>query len=265
MKLEILDSKGEVIRKYSSKKEEPKEKQQEWDAPDESEPLPVEVGMNRFTWDLKYEAPHKVPGVVLDGGDEPEGPWVVPGTYQVRLTALGKSLTQSVDVTLDPRLKTSQGDLQKQLELALKLRTSLNQTHDAIREILDVRSQLDALQARLAKDAAAKSIVEQAKALEDTITPIQDALYNKNIQSTEDSLNYPVRLNNKLSVLGELVESADTAPTEQSGQLYEVLARQADELAAKWNEVKSKELAALNVEIRKKDIPAIAPLPAKEE
>jgi photosystem II stability/assembly factor-like uncharacterized protein/DNA-binding FrmR family transcriptional regulator len=265
IRLEVLDSKGKVIRKYTSKKEEEEQKQQEWDAPDEVGPLPAEAGMNRFTWDLKYEGAHKVKGVVYDGGEPPKGPYALPGKYTLRLTAGGKTLTQMVDVALDPRLNASAEDLQKQLELALKTRDLLNITNDSIRDMRDVSDQLDGLQKRLANDASAKAILEQAKAVEEKITPIVNALYNKNIQSTEDSLNYPVKLNNQVSVLGDMIESADTAPTEGQSQLYEDLTKKVNEQVQRWNEVRSKDLAMLNAEIRKKDIPAIAPAPAKTE
>jgi photosystem II stability/assembly factor-like uncharacterized protein len=259
--LQILDEKGTVVRKYTSKKpEEPEAKQQEWDAPaEESKQLPAEAGMNRFTWDLKYEGPRKVAGIVYDSGDEPEGPWVLPGKYELQMAAGGKRLTQTVAVSLDPRLTVSEDDLRKQLDLALKIRDKLDQANDTVREIRDVNMQLEALRKRLVNDAAGASIAADAKSVQEKMGPIEDALVNKSIQSTEDSLNFPVRLNNKLSVLGEVVESADTAPTEQSYAVYEVLSKDADAQVVKWGELKGKELAALNEEMQKKGIGAIGP------
>ena len=264
--VQILDQKGTVIRKYTSKKPEAETKQQEWDAPaEEAKQLPAEAGMNRFTWDLKYEPPRKVAGIVYDGGDEPEGPWVLPGKYELRLTAGGKTLTQTVDVTLDPRLKVTEDDLQKQLELALKIRDKLDEANEIVRQIRDVNGQLEALRKRLANDPAAASIIADAKTIQEKMSPIEDALVNKNIQSTEDSLNYPVRLNNKLSVLGDVVESADTVPTEQSYQLFEVLSKQTDAQAAAWSDLKGKDLSTLNDEMRKKNIGAIGPASSQPE
>jgi len=265
--LQIVDEKGTVIRKYSSKKpDEAETKQQEWDAPEEgAKQLPVEAGMNRFTWDLKYEGPRKVPGILYDGGDEPEGPWVLPGKYELRLTAAGKTLTQSVEVGLDPRLTVSAEDLRRQLDLALKIRDKLNEANETVREIRDVNGQLEALRKRLANDSAGATIIANAKVVQEKMSPIEDALVNKNIQSTEDSLNYPVRLNNKLSVLGEAVESADTAPTEQSYQVYESLSTQTDAQVGRWSDLKRRDLAVLDEEMQKKNIGAIGPAAPRPE
>ena len=61
--LEILDTQGKLVRKYSS--QEPKKKRQVAEIESEFEDfmpsaapkLPVKAGMNRFTWDARYEAP----------------------------------------------------------------------------------------------------------------------------------------------------------------------------------------------------------------
>src|SRR5207253_2434641 len=48
------------------------------------------------------------------------GPWVVPGQYTVRLSANGTSLTRSLIVKMDPRIKVSDSDLQAQLSASQK-------------------------------------------------------------------------------------------------------------------------------------------------
>jgi photosystem II stability/assembly factor-like uncharacterized protein len=56
-------------------------------------------GMNRLIWDLRH--------TVIDGFGDPgsNGPFVVPGTYTVRMDAGGVSMTQMVEVREDPRLE----------------------------------------------------------------------------------------------------------------------------------------------------------------
>src|SRR5271169_3613281 len=91
--LEILDSNGKVIRKYASKKEGEHE-----DAGDDGggggrggvTTLPLEAGLNRFVWDLRYEPSSRVPGAISWGG-RPIGPLAAPGKYQVKLMVTGKS------------------------------------------------------------------------------------------------------------------------------------------------------------------------------
>ena len=50
---------------------------------------------------------------------EPRGPWAVPGTYTVRLSVDGRTLSQPLRVKLDPRVKSSAEDLRAQFERSM--------------------------------------------------------------------------------------------------------------------------------------------------
>src|SRR5260370_12559328 len=147
-KLEVLDNQGKVIRSYTSeqKKSERAAEERGRDVPEEH--IPAKAGLNRFTWDLRYEVPAKIPLAVYDGGD-PIGPLVLPGAYQVRLTAAGKSQTAPFEVKMDPRVQTTADDLRKQFELILKMRDRLDEMNKAILAIRELRGQLQALEKRL--------------------------------------------------------------------------------------------------------------------
>ena len=81
---------------------------------------PDRVGVNRFAWDLLSQGPTPLAG---EPGAEfrDRGPMVPPGTYQVRLTADGKSYTAPLELKMDPRVKASNEDVQKQNELGRKI------------------------------------------------------------------------------------------------------------------------------------------------
>ena len=49
----------------------------------------------------------------------PTSPWIMPGKYTVVLTVDGKKYTQSLRVQMDPRVKASMADLQKQFDLSI--------------------------------------------------------------------------------------------------------------------------------------------------
>ncbi len=61
--------------------------------------------------DADLATPHNTPSVST-------APWVMPGSYTVRLIASGKTLTQPLKVTMDPRVKTPQADLENQFKMA---------------------------------------------------------------------------------------------------------------------------------------------------
>ncbi len=150
VKIDILDASGSVIRTYSSKRKEPLDEPLDPDDKKPEKQIKVEDGLNRFVWDLHYEDAHRVPGYYLwEYGDGARGPLAVPGKYQVRLTANGKSQTESFELKIDPRVTISQADLEKQFKLEMDLREQLNRVYDAVNEIQDVREQLDGLRRRV--------------------------------------------------------------------------------------------------------------------
>jgi photosystem II stability/assembly factor-like uncharacterized protein len=262
--LEILDAKGKVIRKYSSKKaaEGASPDEEEFGFARPGEALPAEEGLNRFTWDMRSEAPARVPGAVSWGG-RPNGPLVVPGTYQIKLTVAGKTATAAAEIQKDPRVAVSQADLEKQNELAVRIRDRVNAGHEAVNQIRSVRGQLDALKKRLGADAGAKPVMEAADALKKKMDAVEEKIIQPKSKSGEDPLNYPIQVADQMMALQGTVESADAAPTAQSYVVYEELNGRLQAQLAVWREIQSKDLAALNELIKKNNIPAIAPAAEK--
>src|SRR5207253_769204 len=183
------------------------------------------VGLNRVVWELRYSDAVRLPGVILWAG-ETRGPRVVPGSYQVKLTVDGQTMSETFTVKSDPRLATTATDYSKQVDLALKIRDKLTETHNAILQIRDVRRQVDDLVKRITGQPNSQPIINAAKNLNAKMTAIEEELYQTKNQSSQDPLNYPIRLNNRLAALAGVVESADTAPTEQSYSVYELLITQ---------------------------------------
>ncbi|HUJ31855.1 MAG TPA: hypothetical protein VLY23_11290, partial [Candidatus Acidoferrum sp.] len=65
------------------------------------------------------------------------------------------------------------------------------------------------------------------------------------------------RLNGEFGQLLSFVESADTPPTEPAQKAFATTQSSAAALAKSWSEVKSKDVAALNEQLRKANLPPI--------
>lgn len=140
VQIDILDSHGALVRRYRST-----------DAP----PLFLDqivvpnywirrpavpsgsAGMHRFVWDLRYERPEAInhaysfSAVPHDTQAEPLGATVPPGRYTVRLTAGGRSVSQSLTVVPDPRLSTSASGYADQLALEQEISALMARSFDA--------------------------------------------------------------------------------------------------------------------------------------
>ena len=181
----------------------------------------------------------------------------VPGTYQAKLTAAGKTLTESFEVKKDPRLDVTQADLQKQFDLQMKIRDKLTETHDAVKRIRSVRDQLTSATDRAKGTAGEKAVADAADALKKKLTAVEEALYQTKNKSSQDPLNYPIRLNNKLAALSGVVGSADAAPTEQSLAVYADLASRIDKELAALKDALDQDVPAFVKLVKDQDVPAI--------
>lgn len=220
----------------------------------------TDVGLNRFVWDLRYAEAVRFPGMILWAG-ETRGPRVAPGNYQVKLTVDGKTMTETLEVKPDPRLATTAADYAKQLELALKIRDKLSETNSAMIQIRDVRKQIDDLIKRVAGQPNAKLISDAGNAVNKQLTEVEEALYQTKNQSSQDPLNFPIRLNNKLAALGGVVTSSEDPPNDQSVVVYDELVAQIDAQLQKLTQIMKTDLPAFNQLVRDQNIPAVVVKP----
>ncbi|HUJ41956.1 MAG TPA: hypothetical protein VLW54_15545 [Candidatus Acidoferrales bacterium] len=266
--LEILDARNNVIRRYSSekaKKEGPPEEGEEFgeEIPPE-EVLPDSAGMHRFVWDLRYPMPDVVPKTVWDMG-KPGMPLVLPGSYQVRLTAEGKTLTAPLEVKLDPRVSVPRADLEAQLDLWLKARDLLADINRSVLDIRSVRSQLVALHKRLVASRIEKeqAIAPEAESIRKKMDAIEAQLIQVHAKSSEDMCNYPTMLDNKVAWLISSIGSADSAPTAAEEEFYAEKRRESDVQIDAWKKLLHGDIAALNRKIGAESIPAVQLAPPK--
>ena len=144
--LEILDSNGKPVKKFSNKEKKEDGQPQEW--PDLEPPpniIPAKAGLNRFAWNLRYEDPVQSPGAFYEGLP-PQGPVAAPGKYTVRLTVDGKHFDQPFELKADPRQSAEQvQQVQQQVAFELQVRDEITKLHTAVNQIRDLRAKLDDL------------------------------------------------------------------------------------------------------------------------
>jgi len=177
----------------------------------------------------------------------------------VRLTVDGQTLTQPFEVRPDPRLTTSAADYAKQLDLSLKIRDKLTETHNAIIQIRDVKKQVDDLIKRVGPQS--KPIADAGNGLIKKLTEVEEALYQTKNQSSQDPLNFPIRLNNKLAALLGVVSRSETPPNDQSVAVYNELTGLIDAQLQKLAGIIKTDVPAFNQLVKEQSIPAIVVKP----
>jgi photosystem II stability/assembly factor-like uncharacterized protein len=266
--LEILDQKGNLVRRFSSadKPEPVDEKSLDvptyWIRP--HQPLSAATGAHRFVWDLHYPPPegargrraYPIAAIYGDTPSEPHGPWVAPGEYKVRLTVAGKVLEQPLTVKMDPRVKTPSESLEQQFKLSMDCYEGMKQSRETLGQIRKLRDQVRSLRDRTKDGSLAEALAaldRKASALEGN--PPRFGPGERFAPSPrEPSLN---RLGGELGRLLALLQEADVAPTTQAVAAVAEARKALRDLLDRWNEIQGKELSTLNDQLRKAELPSI--------
>ena len=261
--LEVLNRSGELVRRFSSAdRPEPIEKELNlpayWIRPPQI--LSAEPGMHRFAWDLHYPPPdalqHEYPisAIYRDTPRYPLGPAVLPGQYTVRLTAGGKTFTQPLTVKMDPRVQTTPEDLARLFDLESRIVHAMHRDYEALQQVRALRKQLASARGQTGTGTLADTIAAfdgKAAAIEGT----PGGFSPTGAGGGEPSL---ARLNGQLPTLLELVDSADVTPTAAATAAYDEVERALESLLARWNELRNRDLPALNESLRRSGMPPVA-------
>jgi photosystem II stability/assembly factor-like uncharacterized protein len=257
--LEFLDASGTLLKRFSNHKpKDAYDQPAEWtDREEPAETIPAGAGANRFAWNMRRADPTVLPGAVYGEG-VPRGPVVRPGRYQVRLTFRGQSQTAPLEVVLDPRLRehVADADLAALEQLALATRADIEALHRAVNQMRDVRAKLQTLQRWSEDDAAAKPVLTASEALIARIGAIEEQLVQVKLAATEDTLRYPVMLNEQYAAFAATLDG-DAAPTEPQREVAALLHGQLEAELARWRGVATTDLPAINALLRAHGVPQI--------
>ena len=282
--LEVLDSAGKVLRRFSSEDKPyatPGELAKQliplyWLAPQQS--LPATPGLHRWVWDLRattpiatdYEypisaVPHRTPRT-------PQGPLVVPGRYNLRLTANGQTLTSTLTVKMDPRVKITSAELAALNSCETKLAAMVASSSEADLEAHSIREQIGKLSATASPDS--KASLEQAdKAFAGILdgteaTSAAKSAMPKPGAPTKPGLKSPPSpephpglddLAGESAGLYAQIGQSDAAPTAAQVKSLNHTSEELTEVLARWKLLKSTSLPPLNQKLQGANLPTIDP------
>src|ERR1700726_2681779 len=264
--LDILDASGKLVRHLSSKEKKENDQPPEWpDRVERVKTIPANEGMNRFAWDLRYNDPIQIPGAFYSG-DGPRGPLALPGDYQVKLTAAGKSQTAPLRLVIDPRNKGSEPALQKQFALSTQVTDRISQLHQAINEIRDLKAQIKTLHFRFNDDEKLKPALAAADDVDHKMSDVEKELIQVNMKGSEGNLAFPSMLNERFDAFSHFIDAGDTnPPTKPHLEGFQTLSKQLDDQLAKWSQLKSQDVVKVSDLIKQANLPALIITPPKTE
>ena len=261
--IEFLGPRGDAVRTFTGAPPPAKDDKAATVSPEEPDEegsgrppaprVPVKQGMNRFTWDMRYASAKEFPGLIMWAGST-RGPLAPPGRYTVKLTANGLTKTQDFEIRRNAAVRTvTDTDLQEQFALAKQINDKVSSANDAVMRIRAIKNQIAD---RLSKTADTR-IKAAGQRMSDALTGVEAEIYQYRNQSSQDPLNFPIRLNNKLAALQGIVESGDNKPTDQAYAVFKDLSSRLDRQLAALERIAASDLAAFNKLLSGRKLPPV--------
>ena len=258
--LTFADASGQEIRSFTSAKGEQAPSTDESQQKAMEQYVPVERGMNKFIWDMRYTAPKALPRDATMGGfrGPDQGPEAPPGTYQVWLTVSGQIYNQSFEILKDPRISASQEELEDRFNTLMQIRDKLSETNDAILRVRSIYQQVEEWEKR--GEGRSDAIAEAAQTLRGKLSPIEAELIQTRIKTKADFMRYPSQLNAKLRAVSSVVTSSTGTPTEQSVDAFGEFSGRVDVHLERLQEVIDKDLEEFGNLVLELEVPSIIPM-----
>jgi photosystem II stability/assembly factor-like uncharacterized protein len=245
VKLEISDSTGKLVRRYSSSDKKPA-KMPPMAIAERWFPKPVKLenvaGMHRFVWDLRWNSSGTGEEFEDEGFGAPRGPRVTPGQYRVKLTVDGATFEQTLQVQMDPRSKATTAELEQQLSLAREIFGEVRRGRQSLAELNAAKSSLAKLKEQLQGKPA---LLAQAENLESAIGAIE-----KGSKASSETMGLESAVSGLQSAL-RVVEGGDRTTPAQAIEVYRLSDDAAKGRTAEWKKLKQGQLVEFNHAVEK--------------
>lgn len=221
--------------------------------------LDTTPGTHDLTWNLRHPPATAFPGLIYWSASTTAGPLSPWGAHQVRLTVDGATLSQRFEIRGDPRLtQVSRGDIDAQFALATRVR---DRTSDANAAVVRIRACVPQIQDRVTR-AGNAAVTAAGQTAVTALSNVENSIYQTRLQSSQDPLNFPIRINNKIAALLGVIESAESRPTDQTHQVFAELSGRLQVQLDRLDTAVAEDVAALNALLPAFGLPAVNCPPA---
>lgn len=265
VQIAILDANGKVVRDLK---------------------MDGQAGLNRQTWDLRYEAPRLValrttptenPHIweeprfrgadsrpITHWGAEPAqvGPIAAPGKYTARLTVDGESYQQSLEILADPRSSGSPKEIEASVNLQLRIRDDISAVSDVVNRIEFMRKQLEDVEKMLKADEL-KAVQEMDRKMQ----AVEYRLITRSLALSDDKYFVEaynvyfnlIWLNGEVgSGAGDVHGGADLGPTDTAGVMLQAIEKDLASARGEYGNLMDKEVPMFNKWLGERGIMPIA-------
>jgi Na+/phosphate symporter len=127
----------------------------------------------------------------------------------------------------------------------------------ALQNIKDLRRQMTEFREKWTVDSTNKDVMAMMDSIGKKMTEVEEALHQTKAKSSQDVLNYPIRLDDKLSNIYGNAAAGYGVLSKQSKEAYAAIGGQIDGQLNKLKNIVEVDIVKLNKMIREKTLPVI--------
>ena len=218
--LEVLDSSGGPVRRLVLDADGAK------------------AGLHRLVWDMRHDPTYLDPE---NDGRNVEGPWVLPGGYEIRLTVTGETVSNAVAVLADPAMPLANADREQWHEFQLATAQTLGKARTSVASARETFSSLEEAQTALENTAGVPAALRERV---DTLTDRASELLEE-LQEVERAV----------SGVHSNVRRSTALPTQDQKTGSTWAAQRLEELVERLRTLTEDELPTLAEELREAGAP----------
>jgi len=186
--LEIKDATGNLVRKFSSKKEDAPS---DWDnAPPTDPVLSTNKGLNRFVWNMRYPTMTGVPNVYIESSFD--GHKAMAGQYNLTLKLDVLSATAVAEILDNPLYANDLLGKKQYQEIMLEMENKVIEMHNLVNMLQAKRLQLDDLLKKLPTETAIqKALHTEGDSLSKKLKAWDEDMVQRQSKAYDDVENFP--------------------------------------------------------------------------
>ena len=205
VELEIQDSDGNTINKFSSKKDKGFKKYE--GGPPSPTELPKKKGLNRFVWNMRHQTMPGIPVAYIEASYR--GHKVAPGKYKLILTLGDKTSETMVEIAANPLYPTTRQQYTEYDQAMSEMEASLTEMHRTTNRLFKVQTQIKNLLETLEKDKddSLSKLQKQGKELVKKLKSWDEQMVQRKSKAYDDVENFPNKFTAEYLMLINQTES----------------------------------------------------------
>ena len=255
IELEILDSAGNLVNRFSSKKDS---SQKEYDGgPPLASTLDKGKGLNRFVWDMRHQTMPGIPTAYIESSYR--GHKAIPGKYELKLKLDDQVSQSTVEILANPLYPTTGEQYVEYHTVMSEMERLLTTMHDTTNRLYRIQVQLKRLLGSLPKDDAHKQLRDDGKALFEKLKAWDEEMIQRKSRAYDDVENYPNKFTAEYMFMINQTESDIPRVTQASRDRRSELEAQWEGLRQQADAFLATDIPAYNRMLWEKNIGAIWP------